>query len=273
MAFLLLSWVAESGISAHASVRHTSDWGDTSQAHSSAVAATDYLWPSGQDVRADGAANVVLVSITVLLFGALAVNVICHHRVLQKKNMAMARTIDRLIAYKDEAFRKEEENIALRENLSRLMQKTAKQTPTASEQTDVSRNDEEQDSGQITVGLDEHAVRLTSDDRLLYDRVNHEIVSRRLFLSPDFSKKELLKEIHIPANKFSLLFRQYAGCNFTQYVQCLRLDHAVCLMKEHPSWTLDAVARESQMSKSMFYDLFMKKYGLTPADYREKILS
>ena len=41
-------------------------------------------------------------------------------------------------------------------------------------------------------------------------------MSRRLYLCPGFNKKELLKEIHVPANKFAVLFKVFAGCSFSQ---------------------------------------------------------
>lgn len=153
-------------------------------------------------------------------------------RIIKRKNEAMAKTIDELMASKDELFLRQEENISLRKELG------------------------------------EPKARLTVKDRDLYDYVNQTIVSRRLYLQPDFGKKALLKEVHIPANKFASLFKEFAGCSFTQYIQNLRLDHAVRLMKEQPKWTLEAIAKEARMSNGAFYSQFQKKYGMKPSDYR-----
>lgn len=115
---------------------------------------------------------------------------------------------------------------------------------------------------------------LTERDRTLYDRIDHEIVSRKLYLNPDFNKTELLKEIHVPANKFAALFKEFAGCGFSQYIQERRLDYAICLMHEHPQWSMETVGREAQMSNGAFYNQFQRKYGMKPSDYRnKKILS
>ena len=78
-----------------------------------------------------------------------------------------------------------------------------------------------------------------------------------------------MKEFHIPANTVALLFKDFAGCNFKQYIQERRLDHAVRLMREQPQLTLDAIAKEAQMSNGAFYSYFFKKYGMKPSDYRK----
>lgn len=98
-------------------------------------------------------------------------------------------------------------------------------------------------------------------------------MSRRLYLCPRFNKKELLKEIHVPANKFAVLFKVFAGCSFSQYIQNCRLDYAVRLMREQPQWTLDAIAKEAQMSKGAFNIQFHKRYGMKPSEFRSRELS
>lgn len=98
-------------------------------------------------------------------------------------------------------------------------------------------------------------------------------MSRRLYLCPGFNKKELLKEIHVPANKFAVLFKVFACCSFSQYIQNCRLDYAVRLMREQPQWTLDAIAKEAQMSKGAFNIQFYKRYGMKPSEFRSRELS
>lgn len=102
----------------------------------------------------------------------------------------------------------------------------------------------------------------------MFRRLNHEILNRKLFLDAGITKKELTRMFNIPVNKFPLLFREYAGRSFSQYMQDCRLDYAASLIKKHPEWSLDHIAMESGMSKSAFYDSFKKKYGLTPTEFR-----
>lgn len=162
----------------------------------------------------------------------------------------MVKTIDELMAYKDELFIRQKENIRLRNEVQQLqpeLEDTTKET--------------------FSTCL------VNEKDRVMFDRMNYIILNRRLYLQPSFNKKELLKEVHVPTNKFATLFKVFAGCSFKQYIQECRLDYAVRIMQEHPQWTLDAIAKEALMSNGAFYNQFQKKYGMRPSDYREKKLS
>lgn len=183
-------------------------------------------------------------------------------RVIQKKNEAMIGTIDELMTYKNELFIRREENIRLRDELRQFHE--------AQSQTNSGTEDmQEPDSMQVEEDSSP-TLELTENDRVLYDRLCHEIVSRKLYLNPDFNKSELMKEIHVPAYKFAALFKKFANHSFSQYVQECRLDYAISLMREHPQWSMDAVAKEAQMSRAAFYKQFKKKYGMNPSTYTEK---
>ena len=193
------------------------------------------------------------------------------NRIVSQKNDAMVKTIDELMAYKDELFEQQEENIRLREEMLQLQEAHA--TAIASVETPKEEQEE------LEYGVPDKAEtkeattqtqKLTDKDRILYERVNYEILKNRLYLNPKFNKKDLMTEFHIPANKFAILFKEFAGCSFTQYIQERRLDYAVRLMREQPQWTLDSIAKEAQMSNGAFYSYFFKKYGMKPSDYREK---
>ncbi|MCS2194843.1 AraC family transcriptional regulator [Bacteroides faecis] len=103
----------------------------------------------------------------------------------------------------------------------------------------------------------------------MFDRVEREIINRQLFLQPDFSREELIKIIYIPKNKFAQLFKLYARTSFSKYVNNLRLEYAAGMLKEHPYYTIDAIAKECGMSTvQTFYRLFSEKFGVTPTEFR-----
>ena len=194
------------------------------------------------------------------------------NRIVSQKNDVMVKTIDELMAYKDELFERQEENIRLRKELQQLQDaQAAGASPlkTMEEEREEPGSDTEVSTAE-TEGNTAQTPKLTDKDRILFERVHHEILKDKLYLNPKFNKKDLMSEFHIPANKFALLFKEFAGCSFTQYIQERRLDYAVRLMREQPQWTLDAIAKEAQMSNGAFYGYFFKKYGMKPSDYREK---
>ena len=98
--------------------------------------------------------------------------------------------------------------------------------------------------------------------------LEHEIISRQLYLQPDFSREELIKTIYIPKNKFAPLFKQYAGMSFSKYINNLRLEYAAKMLKNHPDYTVDTIAQECGMSTQSLYRLFSGKYGVTPTDFQ-----
>lgn len=216
--------------------------------------------------------TIISIFSTILLITAVGIiiRVIRYNRTIRRKNDAMIQTIDELMNYKDELLVKQEENIKLKEELNHLVQKS--QT-TSKENTGESNAEEQFAEENNTVEEEQTASELTEKDRALYDRINYDIQSKYLFLQPEFNKKELMKEYRIPSNKFALLFKEFAGCSFSQYIQNCKINHAVRLMREQPQWTLDAIAKEAQMSNGAFYSQFQKKFGMKPSDYREKILS
>lgn len=202
--------------------------------------------------------NVIIVStVILLLFAAILITrILRSNRIIRNKNRAMVKTIDKLIGYKNELFECQEEVIQLRNKLSEQKEdndSAVSNEAQSVESTETTENDED---------------ILTNGDKALFRRMNHEIMSRRLFLSQDFSRKDLIAEFGISINKFSMLFKEFAGCTFSQYIQDCRLDYAVKLMRENPNWNFDAIAKEAQMSNGAFYKHFKRKFGMSPAEFK-----
>lgn len=103
----------------------------------------------------------------------------------------------------------------------------------------------------------------------LFESVREEMISRRLYLRTDLNREALIQQFHIPKNKFSSLFTKYAGVSYSQFVNGLRLEYAADILKKHPYYTIDYIARECGMTATTFYRLFSSHYGMTPAEYRE----
>lgn len=108
--------------------------------------------------------------------------------------------------------------------------------------------DEEDEGTEVPV------IKLTEKDRVLYDRISHEIISRKLYLRPGFNKSELIKEIHIPDYKFAALFKTFAGCGFSQYLRDCRMDYAIGLMRKHRSGAWKLLPRKHKCQKLPFTD-------------------
>lgn len=195
--------------------------------------------------------------------------VVRHNRAILVKNRAMAGTIDDLLGYKDELFLRKEENLKLKEeNLILNEQWQVVETEWIKWNQAVVVEEEIEEETEPRKRMHEN----TLNDRTLFDKAEYEIISRKLFLQPDFSRDELMKIVHIPKNKFARLFKQYAGVGFSQYINNLRLDHVARMLKEYPDYTVDGIVKESGiLTRQTFYRLFSERFGMTPVEYQKAI--
>lgn len=198
--------------------------------------------------------NVVIIACVILfIFGIIFIfRILRYNRAIKAKNRVMVKTIEDLIEYKERVIELQEENLRLK-----VMPLDIEPEPTDNPSDAVAEENVADD-----------AVELSPGDKALFERVNLEILSQRLYLEPDFSRASVLARFRIPAYKFSTLFKEFAGCTFSQYIHNCRLDYAVKLMRENSSWSLEAIAKASQMSSSSFYSQFKKRYGMSPSDFR-----
>lgn len=207
--------------------------------------------------------NIIIGSALIFLTLAIIfiIRILRYNKTISSKNKIMVKNIDELIGYKDELFERQEEILQLRKELDEAKKRTDIEAPL----TETVEDNEESASNEPP-GKSESL--LTEGDKILYIRMDHEIQARRLYLNPDFSRKNLMAEFKISANKFSMLFKEFAGCTFSQYIQNCRLDYAVKLMRENPQWNFDAIAKEAQMSNGAFYSHFKRRFGMSPSDFR-----
>lgn len=207
--------------------------------------------------------NIIIGSalIFIILAVLFIIRILRYNKTINSKNKVMVKTIDELIGYKDELFERQEEVIQLKKEL----EEATKQPNIESPATETAEDNRETASSEMP---DKSESPLTVGDKILYIRMNHEVLARRLYLNPNFSRKDLMAEFKISANKFALLFKKFAGCTFSQYIQNCRLDYAVKLMRENPQWNFDAIAKEAQMSNGAFYSHFKRRFGMSPSDFK-----
>ncbi len=207
--------------------------------------------------------NIIIGSAIIFLILAVVfiIRILRYNKTISSKNKVMVKTIDELIGYKDELFERQEEILQLRKELNEAKKNTDIETPL----TETVENIEESASSETP---EKSESILTEGDKMLYIRMNHEVQARKLYLNPNFSRKDLMAEFKISANKFAMLFKEFAGCTFSQYIQNCRLDYAVKLMRENPQWNFDAIAKEAQMSNGAFYSHFKRRFGMSPSDFR-----
>ena len=135
------------------------------------------------------------------------------------------------------------------------------QTPSLS----IFNQDEEEKTGLLPDG---YATR----DKELFEHIHQRIISEQLFLDPDFSREHIIRLGLINKNKVALLFRQFAHTNFNGYINALRLEYALAMMREQPDVPIKAIAYDAGFNSiRTFYRAFEKAYGKTPAEYKDTL--
>lgn len=81
--------------------------------------------------------------------------------------------------------------------------------------------------------------------------------------------EDLVCEFHFQEDYFNRLIKSKTGMTYSKYVQQIRLEHAERLLLGSGK-TIDEIARMvGYQNKGYFYEIFQKKYGMTPSKYRE----
>ena len=183
------------------------------------------------------------VGLIVVLLGVFLWRVVRYSQIMRRKNRAMVGRIEELLGYKDELYMRKEENRILRERIGVLYTR------------------------QMVVP--ESIVEEGEQDRLLFERLEGMMLSRKLYLQADFTRERFIRMAHIPKNRFAGLFKSYAGVSFTQYVNNLRLEYGAKLLRKYPNYTVGVVAEECGIPVlQTFHRLFLERFGVTPAEYR-----
>lgn len=113
-----------------------------------------------------------------------------------------------------------------------------------------------------------------SKEMQLFRRLSNTMHNEKLFTDPELNRKKLAD--HIGTNEMYLAdaIKEATGETFSSYISNLRLQYAIELFNSSPQLTLDAVAVDSgHGSYSPFYRSFIKKYGITPSEYRKLALT
>ena len=61
------------------------------------------------------------------------------------------------------------------------------------------------------------------------------------------------------------------GASFTAYINALRMEEAVSLLREEPGMSLTRIAETVGFSPATFRDQFKRQFGMTPTEFRQNL--
>lgn len=151
------------------------------------------------------------------------------------------------IRYNNILRRKDMANLATMEELRKLYNERTRQ------HTDTIAVDENEDD---------------DEDRKMFVVIYNEIITRKLYLKPGFSRDDAISIVPMSMKQFSALFQKYST-GFVSFVNNLRLEHSLELIRSNQEYTIEGIALDSGFSnRQTFHRLFVEKYGMTPTEYK-----
>ena len=105
-----------------------------------------------------------------------------------------------------------------------------------------------------------------------FKEADKRIMKERLFANPDFGRDDLMRLLGVDKNTLPTLLHNYTGTNVSGYINVKRMEYAVSLIKEHPEYTLGAIAEACGIkSPATFIRNFKATYDMTPSEYRQQL--
>lgn len=81
----------------------------------------------------------------------------------------------------------------------------------------------------------------------------------------------LAGEIHMNPYYFSSFFKKNSGENFKDYLNKVRMKHAINLLVSTDKKTADIASEVGFRDSRAFSELFSRIYGETPSNYRKRV--
>ena len=102
----------------------------------------------------------------------------------------------------------------------------------------------------------------------LFNSIDSAIRTERLYANMGLQRQDICDRFGIGRHALNDLLTAYAGGqSFPQYVNNIRLEEALRLLRDAPSNTLSAIATDVGFTPANFREQFKRKYGITPAEY------
>ena len=116
------------------------------------------------------------------------------------------------------------------------------------------------------------AVSEDSSNADLFTTIDTAIRSERLYANVALQRQDICDRFGIRRHTLNGLLQTYAGVNsFTQYINAIRMEEAVSLLRERPDLTLTAIAATVGFTLPNLREKFKRQYGMTPAEYRQNL--
>ena len=156
--------------------------------------------------------------------------------------------------------------------VERINEQMSMQTEMNRLQADAERVSEDQpfpETGQTEPEASDGNEEEAQMNKMIFGKLDYIIKRDELYLSADISREGLARMVKMNNTRFARMIKENTDTNLNGYLNNLRLNYAMHLLKEHPEYTLRAIAEASGInSMPTFHQLFKARTGMTPSEFK-----
>ena len=106
----------------------------------------------------------------------------------------------------------------------------------------------------------------------LFNDIDTAIRTEHLYTNSSLQRQDICDRFDISRRTLNELLAEHAsGLSFPQYINNIRLEEALRLLRDEPTKTVTAIATEVGFSPANLREQFKRKYGVTPVEYRQNM--
>jgi AraC-like DNA-binding protein len=110
------------------------------------------------------------------------------------------------------------------------------------------------------------------DTSALFEAIDTAIRTEHLYVNATLQRQDICNRFGIARHTLNNLLAQHVGSSsFPQYINNIRMDEALPLLRENASMTIAAIATAVGFTPANFREQFKRQYGVTPQEYRQSL--
>lgn len=111
-----------------------------------------------------------------------------------------------------------------------------------------------------------------SPDPALFRAIDSAIRTERLYANAALQRQDIVDRFSIRRQTLNDLLASFAdGKSFPAYINDIRLEEAIQLLRDEPDMTISAIAESVGFTPSNLREQLKKRYGITPAEFRQSL--
>ena len=110
------------------------------------------------------------------------------------------------------------------------------------------------------------------DTSALFETIDTAIRTEHLYVNATLQRQDICNRFSITRHTLNNLLAQHVGSSsFPQYINNIRMEEALPLLRDNASMTIAAIATAVGFTPANFREQFKRQYGVTPQEYRQSL--